>query len=148
MSADTRESGIELFRQWTGMWNGELTIADRILAPALRVRFGNALPTVDSDAFGTPEDIKGFVKLFRDSHTDLRYFVEGTPVVELASPGGPGTHQVVSRWYSAYRGPGGKPVANSGIDQLAFRDGLITEVWSVTGNRTFATVGAVGALNG
>ncbi|WFB08178.1 ester cyclase [Streptomyces sp. LX-29] len=132
--------GHRLFEDWTAMWNGELSLADRILAPGFRVWFGNTLGGADTDACRGPGFVR-FVAAHREARPGIRYVLEGDPIggVEAGPAGGTdsgGTGRVACRWYATR--PGATTV--SGIDILAFSDGRIEQAWSLSGDRAFATV--------
>ncbi|MGD3105472.1 nuclear transport factor 2 family protein [Streptomyces sp. YGL11-2] len=129
----TRDHAVTLFDQWTAIWNGELALASRILAPAFRIRFGGAA-TADADAFRGPDDIAAYIGAFRDRFPapGLRYAVDGAPVVDT------GTGCAVARWTVDVPDAEGAVVTKSGIDMFAIDGGRIAEVWSITGARRFA----------
>ncbi|MGW7005936.1 nuclear transport factor 2 family protein [Streptomyces sp. NPDC054933] len=129
----TRAQGIALFDQWTAIWNGELTLAARILTPGFRIHFGG-VSSADTDAFRGPADLASFVAEFRERYPapGLRYSVDGAPVVD------PVTGYVVARWTVDVPDAAGALDTKSGIDMLAVDGDRIAEVWSVTGARRFA----------
>jgi hypothetical protein len=113
---------------WTALWNGEFALAEEIIAPGFRVRFGNDVGTTDTDVFRGPDDLVAFARGWRETRPGLRFALEATPIVDTV------VGQVACRWNAT------RPdmATKSGIDLLALADGRITDVWSVTGNRTFA----------
>lgn len=134
-TADFRPLGIRLFEQWTEMWNGDLALAERIVTPGFRISFANAVESAATDDLRGQGDLARFVAAHRESIPGLRYRLSGTPVVD--APGG----QVASRWTATFPDASGNTVSKSGIDILTVTDGRITEVWSVTGHRAFASGG-------
>jgi hypothetical protein len=133
---DLRPQGIELFDRWTAMWNGELALAARIMAPAFRLRYAQA----GSEAFDectTPDAIAKLIGGFRDARPGLMFSAEGEAVVDLAHGDG-GVLGLVARPYLATMpAPNGERTAKSGTDILRVAGGRITEVWSVSASRTF-----------
>ncbi|MET9888347.1 nuclear transport factor 2 family protein [Streptomyces sp. NPDC006430] len=134
-SADFQSLGVRLFEQWTALWNGDLALADRIVAPGFRVSFANAAESAATDDLRGPDDLARFVAAHRESIPGLHYSLSGTPVVDAV------TGQIAARWTVTFPDASGSTVGKSGIDILAVTDGRITEVWSVTGLRAFASAG-------
>ncbi|MCZ4100166.1 nuclear transport factor 2 family protein [Streptomyces sp. So13.3] len=138
---DFRQLGTGLFEDWTDVWNGDLAIADRILTPGFRIHFGNAIPQADTDALRGPGGLVPFVVAHREAKPGLVYRMHGVPLVDLtATAGGGPAGQVCCRWSATRPDPDGAgEITVSGIDTLAVSDGLITDVWSVSGSRRFGT---------
>ncbi|MDJ0346041.1 nuclear transport factor 2 family protein [Streptomyces sp. H10-C2] len=140
-ATDARQLGTKLFEDWTGMWNGDLDIADRILTPGFRVHFGNVIPDVDTDGLRGPADLVPFITAHRKAKPGLVYRMHGVALVDIdaAADGGP-AGQVGCRWSATRPDPDGAGVITvSGVDILAVAGGRITDVWSVTGSRRFGT---------
>lgn len=134
-AAGFQDLDVRLFDQWTAMWNGETALAERIVAPGFRISFANNADSAASDDLRGPDELARFVAAHRESLPGVRYHVSGTPAVDAA--GG----QIAGRWTVTYPDDSGNTVSKSGIDVLAVADGRITEVWSVTGHRVFASAG-------
>ncbi|MBO2454572.1 hypothetical protein J4573_46315 [Actinomadura barringtoniae] len=125
------EVGVRVFDDWTALWNRDLTLAEKIMAPEIRLRYAQP----GSDAFDTirhPKQLAERIDQFHETRPNLRYKAEGEAVVNLTmSDGGP--TGLVTRPYLARHDYDGKPHAISGIDMLRLENGLIVEVWSVSG---------------
>ncbi|MEW2417012.1 nuclear transport factor 2 family protein [Streptomyces sp. NPDC046866] len=128
----TRAEGTALLDGWTRLWNGELSLADSLIAPDFRLRFANSVPGTGPDATLDRPDLTAFIAAHRREREGLTYAVDGPPVVDSART------EVAARWTATYTDGSGRPVAKSGIDLLAITDGRIAAVWSLTGDRLFA----------
>jgi hypothetical protein len=113
--------------KWTALWNGELELAQEIIDPDFRIRFGSG---PGADGLRGPEDFAAFVKDFHETHTGLVFELEIPPLD--AAP------EVVLRWRATFDEA---PEGHSGIDQLTVVDGRVTRAWSVTAARAFASMG-------
>ncbi|OXR43045.1 hypothetical protein B7C42_04931 [Nocardia cerradoensis] len=123
-----RAYGIELFDRWTAMWNGELELASRIMAPRFTLRY--AQPGAEAyDAIHDPETFARQIAAFRAAAPGQRFETQGEAVVEIDDRG-TGT---VARPYGSRRPVADGEIAVSGTDILRVEDGLIVEVWSVSG---------------
>ncbi|MFI7670938.1 nuclear transport factor 2 family protein [Nocardia sp. NPDC049526] len=124
-----RDFGITLFDEWTAMWNGDLALADKIMAPEFTLRY--AQPGAgDYDDIHDRQTFAAKIAEFRDARPGIRFVPQGAAVVEMddARTG------FVARPYGAARtGPDGELIDVSGTDILRFAAGLITEVWSASG---------------
>ncbi|MYS83310.1 hypothetical protein GTZ85_24610 [Streptomyces sp. SID5474] len=122
------------------MWNGDLDLAERIMAPEFTLRYAQPGTEAFDDA-RTPRQLADIIAAWRRSRPGLRFEAEGSPVVDLRSAAGGAPIGLVARPYrAAYPDAEGRPVARSGTDTLRVTDGLISEVWSVSsgvGGRTF-----------
>ncbi|WP_028046002.1 nuclear transport factor 2 family protein [Cellulomonas sp. URHE0023] len=126
----TRATAIDLATQWTAFWNGDLALADEILAPDFRIEFGAAAVEPDPTLITSPGEMAEFVEAFRARRGDLRFALQSAALVEQSgdSPSGVAFTWTVER--------PGSPV-RSGIDLCGLVDGKIARVWSVTGERAF-----------
>ncbi|AHH18035.1 SnoaL-like domain-containing protein [Nocardia nova SH22a] len=123
-----RDFGIEVFDLWTAMWNGELELAERIMAPRFTLRYAQP-GAVAYDAIHDPAAFARQIAEFRRSMPGLRFEVQGDAVVDL----GEGRTGLVARPYGACRPGADGDVRVSGTDILRLDAGLIVEVWSVSG---------------
>ncbi|MFJ1455063.1 nuclear transport factor 2 family protein [Nocardia sp. N2S4-5] len=123
-----RDFGIALFDRWAELWNGDLAVAEQILAPVLTLRY--AQPGAAAfDEIRDPRALAEQIAAFRAERPGLTYTAQGEPVVESDS----GSTGLVARPYGArWSAPHGE-IDLSGTDILRFADGRITEVWSVSG---------------
>lgn len=136
---DMRQFGIHLFDQWTAMWNGDLGLADQIMASEFRLRYAQA----GTDAFDNvrhPQQLADTIATWHQTHPGLSFSAEGEAVVDLALTDGTAMGSVGRPYLASYTGETVQTIARSGIDILKVIGGLITEVWSVSGGvggRTF-----------
>lgn len=110
---------------WTRLWNGELTVAHAICAPDFSIFLGRA--AVDgaspSDDIACPQDLADFIESFRAQYPGITY--SNVRHLDFGDHG-------VSLWNADW-----EAVHVGGIDVFHFdRHGLISRVWSVTGQRT------------
>ncbi|MEV6772260.1 nuclear transport factor 2 family protein [Nocardia sp. NPDC051030] len=124
-----REFGIELFNRWTAFWNGELELAEEIMAPEFTLRY--AQPGADAyDHIHDPQAFAAKIENHRKLVPGLEFTVQGTPVIEMDDT----LTGLVARPYGArFTGADGAPVNVSGTDILRTKDGKIVEVWSASG---------------
>ncbi|MFF0749613.1 hypothetical protein [Streptomyces sp. NPDC004267] len=136
---DLRRLGVDIYAQWTAMWNGELALAEKIMAPDFTLRYTQA-NTEAFDGIRTPAGLAAVIEAWRRSRTELRFAAEGEAVVDLALVDGAPTGLVARPYRASFTGEDGETVARSGTDTLRITGGLITEVWSVSSGaagRTF-----------
>ncbi|MEU0546425.1 ester cyclase [Micromonospora sp. NPDC005979] len=119
----------QVTRAWVQLWNGDYTLAERIISPDVRVRAA-LLDGGDGSAVKGPRGMADLVGQIRSAFPDLHFTVEVGPIID-------GDHVVV-RWVAngTYGGgfPGataapGTPVRFTGTDTLRIRRGLITDYW-------------------
>jgi hypothetical protein len=130
-----REAGIEMFDRWTALWNRDVRLAERIMAPRFVLRYAQAGGAV-FDEIRTPQRLAEIIDGWHRDRPGLRFTAEGEAVVD-GTHGDGGFGGLVARPYVA--GFTGAP-ARSGTDILRVADGRITEVWSVSSGadgRTF-----------
>ncbi|WP_441952289.1 nuclear transport factor 2 family protein [Nocardia sp. 2TAF39] len=124
-----RDFGIDLFDRWTAMWNGDLALADQIMAPEFTLRYAQPGATA-YDNIHHPQALATQIATWRESIPGLRFTPQGDAVIEMDHT----RTGFVARPYGArFTGTGGAPVAVSGTDILRTTNGVITEVWSVSG---------------
>ncbi|MFI9640509.1 ester cyclase [Micromonospora sp. NPDC051925] len=119
----------QLTRAWVQLWNGDYTLAERIISPDVRVRAA-LLDGGDGSAVKGPGGMVDLVGQIRSAFPDLRFDVEVGPIVD-------GDHVVV-RWVANGTYGGGFPGATAapgtavrftGTDTLRVKRGLITDYW-------------------
>lgn len=126
-----RDFGIELFDLWTEMWNGDLALAEKIMAPEFTLRYAQPNATV-YDSIRTPQALAAQIVEFGEARPGLRFTPQGEFVIEMDDTR---TGFVASPYGAEYTGPDGEAVSVSGTDILRATNGVITEVWSVSGGR-------------
>ncbi|MFJ4655040.1 nuclear transport factor 2 family protein [Nocardia sp. NPDC088792] len=124
-----RDFGIELFELWTDMWNLNLDRVEQIMAPEFTLRYAQP----GADVYDDIHDRKALatqVAAFHGQVPGVRFSSDGVPVVEMNDS----RTGIVARPYRATMtdGDGGERVLH-GTDILRAENGLIVEVWSVSG---------------
>ncbi|GGS03430.1 hypothetical protein Snoj_08040 [Streptomyces nojiriensis] len=136
---DVRQFGIHIYDQWTAMWNGELGLAEKIMAPEFVLRYAQAGTEAFDDA-RTPQQLADLIAAWHQERRGLRFAAEGPAVVDLALVDGAPTGLVARPYLASVTGEDARTVARSGTDTLRITNGLISEVWSVSSGsagRTF-----------
>ncbi|MEV6134465.1 nuclear transport factor 2 family protein [Nocardia sp. NPDC051990] len=124
-----RAFGITLFDEWTAMWNGDLPLAEKIMAPEFTLRYAQPGAS-EYDTIRDPQTLATKVAEFREQRPGIRFTPQGEPVIEMDDT----RTGFVARPYGAVRTePDGKQIDVSGTDILRVTAGQITEVWSVSG---------------
>jgi hypothetical protein len=123
MNDNLYETGLRLWAQWTEMWNGRPELARELVAP----RFALHLPlpsVIDAEAVTDPEAVVRWVTRHRAQYDRLTFFYDAGPFVDADACviAGPWTAEVVVK--------GAKRVV-CGMDTIAFRQGRITEYWTL-----------------
>ncbi len=113
-----------LAERWTRMWNDELPAA-AVVAPDCSTYFGRKPVTPRPESAHGPAELQAAVDAIRKAIPGVRYGHRSEPLI--ARDGG---ETITLLWEVEAPGVGRR----SGIDVLRHRDGLITEVWSVTGD--------------
>jgi len=120
--------GTELFDRWVVLWNGDLAVAEEIIAPEATFRY--AQPGADVfDTIHDPQALAKRIEQFRAERPGLRYEAQGIPVVRVDGE----RSGIIARPYGARRPVPDGEMNVSGTDILRFVDGKIVEVWSVSG---------------
>ncbi|WP_327167303.1 hypothetical protein [Streptomyces subrutilus] len=128
----TRETGSRLVEGWTALWNGDVTLAERILAPGFRLYFADDFDgTGSAKAFGQAE-LTSFITANSQALTSLTFAADAAPLVDSERG------EMACRWIESLADGAGDVVVKSGIDMFAVTDGRISAVWSLTGNHRFA----------
>jgi hypothetical protein len=130
----TREAGTRLVEGWAALWNGDVALADQILAPGFRLYFADDFDGTGSAATFGQAELTAFISANSLALTGMTFAADAPPLVDSERG------EIASRWNEVHRdGDSGKDVVvKSGIDMFAVTDGRITAVWSLTGNRSFA----------
>lgn len=120
-----------VFDDWTALWNGEVALAEKIMAPEFRLRY--AQPGCEVfDTVRHPHQLADIIAKWHDKRPNLRFKPESEAVEELTMENGLPTGKI-ARPYLARFTFEGEERDISGIDMLRLEDGLIAEVWSVSG---------------
>ncbi len=136
---DLKQSGIQIFDQWTDLWNKNLSLSEIILAPHLTLHYTQA-GTEAFDNIKTPAQLSEMIAFWHQKRSGIVFRAEGEAVVDLTKSD-KGLFGLVARPYHvSFIGEDGNRVARSGTDILKIASGKIQEVWSVSSGiqgRTF-----------
>lgn len=110
--------------RWTRMWNGELPAA-AVVSPDCPAYFGRKPVTPRPESVRGPAELQRVVDAIREAIPGVRYGHRSEPLIARERGA-----TITLLWEVESPGRGRR----SGIDVLRHRDGLITEVWSVTGD--------------
>jgi len=134
-----KQIGIQIFDQWTDLWNKNLGLSEKILAPRLSLHYTQA-GTEAFDKIETPTQLSDMIDFWHQKRSRIVFKTEGEPVVDLTENDN-GVFGLVARpYYVSYFDENGNKVARSGTDILKIDYGKICEVWSVSSGalgRTF-----------
>ncbi|MCB5179243.1 nuclear transport factor 2 family protein [Streptomyces antimicrobicus] len=128
----TREAGTRLVEGWAALWNGDVALAEQILAPGFRLYFADDFDGTGSGATFGQDELKAFITANSQALTGLTFAADAAPLVD-AERG-----EMACRWSERHADGDADVVLKSGIDMFAVTDGRISAVWSLTGNRRFA----------
>ncbi|MFD9412940.1 hypothetical protein ACFWBN_38875 [Streptomyces sp. NPDC059989] len=127
----TREAGNRLVEGWAALWNGDVALAEQILAPGFRLYFADDFGGSGSAATFGQDELTAFISANSHALTGLTFAADAAPLVDSERG------ELACRWIESNAG-GGDVVVRSGIDMFAVTDGRISAVWSLTGTRRFA----------
>lgn len=123
------QSSKDLWHPWVALWNGDLAVADAIIAPDFVAHFAAAGPS-PSEVRG-PDGLKGWIGGAMAAFTDHRFTTVVGPLAD--------DDMVAGRWVfrGTYRGgfPGASPdaigrqVEYAGMDLFRVEGGKIAEYW-------------------
>jgi hypothetical protein len=134
-----KQIGIQIFDQWTELWNKNLILSEEIIAPCISLHYAQA----DTEAFDkiqTPVQLSDMITFWHQKRSGIVFKTEGEPVVDLIK-NNKGICGLVARPYHvSFIDETGKRISRSGTDILKIVNGKIQEVWSVSSGalgRTF-----------
>jgi hypothetical protein len=92
VSQSVSQSAIsELWTSWTGMWNGNLDIAQSIIASNFVAHF-NPMGVIGPEAVHDPDSVAAWIAQSRAPFTEFRFTVEAGPAIDNAN------NLVAGRW--------------------------------------------------
>ena len=115
-------NALEMAKHWTALWNGELELAETLLAADFRIHFGDNAAGAAGDAVRNPADMAAYVRNVHTQRPGIMFDMDMPVVAD--------NDRFAMRWSA--RGVDGYI---SGIDVAHVSDGQIAEVWSVAGSR-------------
>ncbi|MVU80313.1 hypothetical protein GPX89_24075 [Nocardia sp. ET3-3] len=125
-----RDFGIELYNRWTAIWNRELPV-EEVMAPHFTLRYAQPGATVYDDIHD-PAAFAAQIELFHKQLPGIVFAPQGIPVIEMDET----RTGLVAQPYGVTITRGDQVVDLSGTDILRSENGLIVEVWSVSGGLT------------
>ncbi|MFD3515784.1 hypothetical protein [Streptomyces sp. NPDC058657] len=128
----TRDAGTRLVESWAALWNGEVALAEKILAPGFRLYFADDFDGKGSAHTFGKDELTGFISVNTQALTGLTFAAEAAPLVDTERG------EMACRWSESHT-DGKDIVVKSGIDMFAVTEGRISAVWSLTGNHRFAS---------
>ncbi|MFJ8011322.1 hypothetical protein [Streptomyces sp. NPDC096339] len=128
----TREAGTRLVEGWAALWNGDVALAEQILAPGFRLYFADDFGGSGNAATFGQDELTAFISVNSHALTGVTFSADAPPLVDSERG------EIACRWSESNADDGGDVVVKSGIDMFAVTDGKISAVWSLTGNRRFA----------
>jgi predicted ester cyclase len=133
----------ELYARWMALWNGDLSIAEEIVAPGCIVH--SPPSSSSSTSFRGPSGIRQMVEMGRSLFHEMTFDIEVGPVAR--------DDLLAARWMSegVYAGgipgasaPPGTTVEYHGMDLMRIDSGKIVEYWvSADVYHLMAQLGAV-----
>jgi SnoaL-like domain len=116
--------GIRLWNDWTEMWNVRPALAREIVADGFTLHLPTPTALVLESVDG-PAAVERWVIAHRAKYQRLTFHTECGPFVDVA-------RGVVAGPWFADTSVDGTPRPVCGMDTIAFRDGKITEYWSLS----------------
>ncbi|WP_326824943.1 ester cyclase [Streptosporangium sp. NBC_01639] len=133
-AVDVEEFNVRIFELWSALWNGELGLAEQIMAPQFRLRY--AQPGTDAfDQIRHPAQLAEMITQFQAARSGLHFAPDGEAVADVRLIDGVAHGKIARPYLARFTDETGRDLCISGIDMLRIEDGLITEVWSVSGGR-------------
>lgn len=130
MTAQARDVGVELYRRWASMWNGDLEIAREIIGEGFVAHLtADAVPP--QEPVRDARAVARWVDSIRGRGFDLAYAVELGPLVD---------GDLVTAYWRLTGFTGARHAAlpqrfaKVGVDILRFRRGRIVECWTMNNN--------------
>jgi hypothetical protein len=116
-------TGIRLWNRWTEMWNGKPELALELAAPRFVLHLVKPSPT-DEALVVDPPSVERWVRAHLAKYTRLVFDTSCGPFVDVRAG------VVAAPWWAdAVIDGAAKQVC--GMDTLAFRDGKVTEYWTL-----------------
>lgn len=124
MTNDLYETGLRLWNQWTEMWNHRPALARELVADRFVLHL--TLPSLAAeDTVGDPAAVERWVTAHRAKFQRLVFHNPCGPFVDVRAG------VVAGPWFADTIQDGvARPVC--GMDTIAFRDGKITEYWTLS----------------
>jgi hypothetical protein len=116
--------GLDLWNDWTTMWNGQPSLALRLVAPRFVLHLTVA-SAVDPESVTTPEAVAHWVTGQIAKYRLLSFSTGCGPFVDVAAG------VVAGPWHARAQLDDAERWV-CGMDTIAFRDGKITEYWTMS----------------
>lgn len=118
------QTGIQLWNQWTRMWNERPELAREIVASEFALHLTTP-GTVDQTTITSPESVLAWVHSHRARFKRLTFDTRVGPFVDVVKG------VVAGPWYADLN-IDGKDGWACGMDTIAFHAGKITEYWTLS----------------
>lgn len=127
--ATTEDDMMAIWTKWVAFWNGDLALAEEIIAPDYTLHM-SPMGGGDTSAYASPAGLAAFIGGFHAAIENLTFEVQVEPLF--------GEGMIAGRWIArgSYKGgfPGaqaevGTPVKFAGADFLRIENGKIAEYW-------------------
>lgn len=141
MNPDTslHDVGVRIYDRWTALWNQNLDLAADIMASQFKLRYAQAGGEA-FDAISRPAELARLIEAWHRERPGMVFKAEGPVLVNLTDTNGRVQGLVARPYLVRFCVGDDETIERSGTDILAVLDGLISEVWSVSGGlqgRTF-----------
>lgn len=133
VSRDAVHAGAaRLWERWLDLWNGDIEVADEIIAPGVRLWY-NGRSAIDASHIRDAATMKVWVTRFRTTFDDMTFSSDFGPLVD-------GEFYTI-RWFlnAVYKGTTGfpedvpgTPFTRAGVDIWRVADGKVLEMWSMS----------------
>ena len=130
--------GVNLWKRWAAMWNGDLAQASEIITPkgfsAHLTDVGLYLATPEQLRLDSPLEVRNWVSRIRDRYDSLEYTTKAGPFIDVQSGTIAAPWQAEGIFGGKTSMPDDKPGVSFtmvGSDILRFKDGKLYEYWAV-----------------
>ncbi len=123
-AADIYATGLRLWTEWTEMWNHRPELARSLVADRFVLHLITPGP-VNAETIDSPAAVERWVAGHRAKYQRLVFHTGHGPFVDV-------TAGIVAGPWSAETSIDGTPRPVCGMDTIAFRDGKITEYWTMS----------------
>ena len=121
---DLYATGLWLWNEWTRMWNGQPELARSLVAEGFVLHLPTPSP-LDQESIKGPAAVEAWVAAHRGNFRGLTFHTECGPFVDVVAG------VVAGPWW-AETSIDGSPRPVCGMDTIAFREGKITEYWTIS----------------
>ena len=128
-NTDLHATGLRLWDEWTEMRNGRPELARALVADRFTLHVVTPTLGVDPTTVSDPAAVERWVRAHRAKFARLTFSSNMRPFVDVAAG-------VVAGPWSADISVDATPRWACGMDTIAFRDGKITEYWTLSDRKS------------